>query len=66
MQDRLETLELKMMSTEDNLDTLNRTVWEQGREIELLRTEFRNLLDQLKALQSRVPPRPEDEIPPHY
>ena len=66
MEDRLDKLELKMMSAEDQLDELNRTVWRQQQEIELLREQVRELARQLKAIRPADPLRPEDEIPPHW
>lgn len=66
MEDRLERLESKMMFAEDQLDELNRTVWRQEQEIEVLREHVRQLAQQLKAIQPGGPSRPEDEIPPHY
>lgn len=66
MEERLETLETKMMSAEDQLDELNRTVWRQQQEIDLLREHLRQLAQQLKTIQPGGPTRPEDEIPPHW
>jgi len=66
MEERLETLETKMMSAEDQLDELNRSVWRQQQEIDLLREHLRQLAQQLKAMQPGGPDRPEDEIPPHW
>ena len=66
MEDRLETLETKMMSAEDQLDELNRTVWRQQQEIDLLREHLRQLAQQLKTMQPGGANRPEDEIPPHW
>jgi len=63
---RLEKLELKVMSAEDQLDELNRIVWRQQQEIELLRQHVRLLAEQLKSVQPGTPLRPEDEIPPHW
>ena len=51
---------------EDQLDELNRTVWRQQQEIELLREQVRELARQLKAIRPADPLRPEDEIPPHW
>ena len=62
MEDRLDKLELKMMSAEDQLDELNRTVWRQQQEIELLREQVRELARQLKAVRPADPLRPEDEV----
>lgn len=66
MQERLEKLETKMMSADDQLDELNRTVWRQQQEIDLLREQVRQLAEQLKAVQPGGQLRPEDEIPPHW
>jgi len=66
MEDRLELLETKMMSAEDQLDELNRTVWRQQQELDLLREQVRQLAQQVKTIQPGAPNRPEDEIPPHW
>jgi SlyX protein len=66
MEQRLEDLETKMMSAEDQLDGLNRTVWRQQQEIDVLKEHVRLLAQQLKTLQQAVPQRPEDEVPPHW
>lgn len=66
MEDRLERLESKMMFAEDQLDELNRTVWRQEQEIEILREHVRQLAQQLRTIQPGGRSRPEDEIPPHY
>lgn len=66
MDDRFERLETKLMSAEDQLDELNRTVWRQQQEIDLLREHLRQLAQQMKALQPGGATRPEDEIPPHW
>ncbi|NLF55131.1 MAG: SlyX family protein [Thauera phenolivorans] len=66
MEQRLEKLELKVMSAEDQLDELNRVVWRQQQEIDLLRQHVRLLAEQLKSVQPGTPLRPEDEIPPHW
>jgi len=54
------------MSAEDQLDELNRTVWRQQQELDLLREQVRHLAQQLKTIQPGAPGRPEDEIPPHW
>ena len=66
MEHRLDNLETKMMSAEDQIDELNRTVWRQQQEIDLLREHLRQLAQQLKTLQPGGQNRPEDEIPPHW
>lgn len=66
MEERLEHLETKMMAAEDQLDELNRTVWRQQQEIDLLREHVRQLAQQVKTIQPGGQTRPEDEIPPHW
>ncbi len=66
MKDRLESLETKMMSAEDQLDELNRSAWRQQQELDLLREQVRHLAQQLKTIQPGAASRPEDEIPPHW
>ncbi len=66
MKDRLDSLETKMMSAEDQLDELNRSAWRQQQEIDLLREQVRQLAQQLKTIQPGAANRPEDEIPPHW
>jgi len=66
MEDRLENLETKMMSAEDQIDELNRTVWRQQQELDVLREQFRQLAQQLKNVQEALPLPPGLEIPPHY
>ena len=66
MEDRLENLESKMMSAEDQIDALNRTVWRQQEEFALLREQFRQLAQQLRNVQEALPLPPGQEIPPHY
>lgn len=66
MEDRIVTLETKLMAAEDLLDELNRTVWRQQQELDLLREQVRQLAQQVKTIQPCNPLRPEDEVPPHW
>jgi SlyX protein len=66
MEHRFENLESKMMSAEDQIDELNRTVWRQQQELDVLREQFRQLAQQLKAMQDANPVPPGLDIPPHY
>jgi SlyX protein len=66
MDARIVTLETKLMAAEDLLDELNRTVWRQQQELDLLREHVRQLAQQIRTLQPGNPLRPEDEIPPHW
>ena len=66
MEHRIENIETKLMAAEDQIDELNRTVWRQQQELDLLREHIRQLAQQIKAVQPSGPSRPEDEIPPHW
>ena len=66
MEDRIVTLDTKLMAAEDLLDELNRTVWRQQQELDLLREQVRQLAQQVRIIQPANPLRPEDEIPPHW
>jgi len=66
MESRLETLESKLMYVEDLLDELNRTVYRQQQQIDLMQQHIRQLAQQVQSVQPGEARRPEDEIPPHY
>lgn len=66
MESRLEKLESKLMYVEDLVDELNRTVYRQQQQIDLMQKHIRQLAQQVQAGQPGESRRPEDEIPPHY
>jgi SlyX protein len=67
MTDRLTELEIKLSLTEDLVDELNRTVFRQQEQIDLLQAQLRVLYGQMQANAEPVEPRNlKDEIPPHY
>ena len=67
MKDRLTELEIKMSLTEDLVETLNRTVFRQQEQIDLLQAQLRLLYSQMQANAEPAEPRNlRDEIPPHY
>lgn len=66
MQDRLTEIETKLAFAEDLIDTLNRTVFRQQEQIDLLQAQLRLLHGQLQALQPEDARSPREEIPPHY
>lgn len=63
---RLTDLEVKLSFTEDLVDDLNRTIFRQQQQIDLLITEIRSLRDQLTNIQPEDRRSLRDEIPPHY
>lgn len=66
MEDRLEKIEGKLALAEDLLEELNKTVYRQQREIELLQREVVTLRQQLQSAMPAEPRNPQDEVPPHY
>ena len=67
MNDRLTELEIKTCLTEDLLDELNRTIYRQQQQIDLLQAQLRHLYGQLQANAEPFEPLSlRDEIPPHY
>ena len=68
MEDRVTELEIKLGLTEHLVEELNRTVFRQQEQLDLLQGQLRLLYRQLQA-QSPAPAEPRnlpDEIPPHY
>jgi SlyX protein len=68
MDERLTELEIKMSLAEDLVDELNRTVYRQQQQIDLLQAQLRLLYTQMQAGASgpTEPRNLRDEIPPHY
>jgi SlyX protein len=69
MESRLAELELKLSLAEDTVDALNRTVFRQQQQIDLLQAQMRDLYRQLQstdAAHTSGQANPRDEIPPHY
>ena len=67
MKDRLTELEIKISLTEDMVEELNRTVYRQQEQIDLLQAQLRLLYGQLQTNAEPAEPRNlRDEIPPHY
>ena len=70
MDDRLTELEIKASLNEDALEELNRTVYRQQQQIDLLQEQLRHLYSLLRAGAENSEPAEQfnlrDEIPPHY
>lgn len=65
--DRLTELEIKLSLTEDLVDELNRTVFRQQEQIDLLQAQLKLLYSQMQTAAGPAEPRNlRDEIPPHY
>lgn len=66
MSDRVTELEIKLAFTEDAVEELNRTVFQQQRQIDALVQELRALRQQMQAATPGEFRSLRDEIPPHY
>ncbi len=63
---RLESLEIKASFTEDLLDQLNMTIYQQQQLIDRLTQEVIQLRQQAPEGGSNSPRNLRDELPPHY
>ena len=63
---RLEALEIKASFTEDLLDQLNLTIYQQQQLIDRLTHEVIQLRQQAPEASSNGPRNLRDELPPHY
>ncbi|HLT99888.1 MAG TPA: SlyX family protein [Burkholderiaceae bacterium] len=64
---RLIDIELKLVSLEDTVQSLNELVYEQGRQLDELRALCRVLVTRLEESAGHVPAAAAaDERPPHY
>jgi len=66
METRITELEIKLGLSEDHLDELNRRVFRQQQQIDLLQAQIRELYQLLQPAAPGEPRNPRDEIPPHY
>lgn len=66
MDDRLEKIENKLSLSEDLLEELNKTVYQQQRQIDQLQREIVRLREQMLTALPNEARNLNDEIPPHY
>lgn len=67
IEQRLVDIELKLVSLEDTVQSLNERVYEQGRQLDQLRALCRVLVTRLEESGDALPASgPADERPPHY
>lgn len=66
MKERLVDIELKLVSLEDTVQSLNEQVYEQGRQLDELRALCRVLLQRLEETAAPGGGLPANERPPHY
>lgn len=63
---RITDLEIKISYAEDLIDELNRTVYRQQQQIDLLLVEIKALRDLVRNAAPAEARNLRDEIPPHY
>jgi SlyX protein len=63
--DRFINIEIKLADQENLVDTLNRTIYEQGRRIDQLEAMVAKLADHVRMLRD-AGQGPVNERPPHY
>lgn len=66
MESRITELEIKITYTEDLVDELNRIVFRQQQQIDLLINGINSLRDQIQAAAPAEQHSLRDEFPPHY
>ena len=66
MESRITELEIKLSLEEDHLEELNRTVFRQQQQIDLLQAQIRELYQLIQPAAPSEPRNLRDDIPPHY
>ena len=66
VESRLTDLEIKISFTEDMVDELNRTIFRQQQQIDLLLGQIKSLREQVQNAAPGEPRSLRDELPPHY
>jgi SlyX protein len=66
MESRITELEIKLGLSEDHLEELNRTVFRQQQQIDLLQAQIRELYQLMQPEAADEARHLRDEIPPHY
>lgn len=66
MEDRLTELETKLSFAEDLIDELNRVVYRQQAQIDLMQQQITLLHQQVQAVTPEDKRDIREEIPPHY
>ena len=66
MESRVTELEIKLSLAEDQIEELNRTVFRQQQQIDLLQAQIRELYLLMQPAGPGEARNPRDEILPHY
>ena len=65
LSERIDALQSRVMFQDETIETLNRTVTAQWKQIDALTRQVANLGDRLQEAEAGAP-RPSNEPPPHY
>jgi len=63
---RMTELEIKLGFAEDMIDTLNKTVFRQQEQIDLLQRQLSELHRRMRESDAMESHDPSEEVPPHY
>ncbi len=66
MESKIAELEFKLSHCEDSIEELNRTVFRQQNQLDLLQAQLRELYRIAQSDGSADHRSPRDDIPPHY
>jgi len=66
VESRITELEIKLGLGEDHIEELNRTVFRQQQQLDLLQAQIRELYLQIQPTATGEPRNLRDEVPPHY
>jgi SlyX protein len=65
LSDRIDALETRLMFQDETIETLNKTITEQWKQIDALTRQIAALGERLREAETRVPGAA-NEPPPHY
>jgi SlyX protein len=63
--ERVDTLETRLAYQDDTIETLNQTITEQWKQIDVLTRQLAHLSERLQEAEANAP-GPANEPPPHY
>jgi len=66
VESRITDLEIKISYTEDMVDELNRTIYRQQQQIDMLIANIKELRQQISSGNGHETRTLRDELPPHY
>jgi uncharacterized coiled-coil protein SlyX len=65
LSERIDALEMRLTFQDETIETLNRTITDQWKQIDALTRQLSELKDRLQDAESHAP-GPVNERPPHY